>query len=79
MDLQTRKLHLISYLAELQDESFIERIEKLIQNKKSNDSKFETKRFTKNELINRAKKANKDYENGKILSQEKLEETSSNW
>ena len=68
MDLQTRKLNLISYLAEMQDEVFIEKIEKFIFNKNNKFSNFETKRFTKQDLLNRVEKSNKDYENGRTIS-----------
>ena len=79
MDLQTRKLHLISYLAEIQDEIFIEKIEDFIRNKKTVDSDFENKRFTEQDLLNRAEKSNRDYENGRTISQEDLEDISANW
>lgn len=79
MDLQTRKLNLISYLADLQDENFIEKIEKFIRSKKPTESERRLKPFTERELVNRAKKANSDFEKGKTLSQDKLEEISSNW
>ena len=44
MDLQSRKLNLISYLAQLQDEKFIDKIEKFILKKKEVNTNF--KRFT---------------------------------
>ena len=79
MDLQTRKLNLISYLADLQDENFIGKIEQLIRAKKDSKSALELKPFTEQELVARAKKANNDFDNGRIVSQEKLEEISSKW
>ena len=79
MDLQTRKLNLISYLTEIQDEIFIEKIEKFIFNKTNTDSNPETRRFTKQDLLNRAEKSNRDYEKGRTISQEDLENISANW
>lgn len=78
MDLQTRKLNLIVYLAQLQDESFIERIENFISQKsKENKSKFEP--FTVDELINRVEKSENDYKNKNFKTQDELEKLSANW
>ena len=54
MDLQTRKLNLISYLAQIQDENFIEKIENFILSKSGKDSDF--KKFTEEELIKELQK-----------------------
>ena len=77
MDLQTRKLNLISYLAQLQDENFIRKIENFILSKKQNDG--DLKPFTEDELIARIKKSEEDFKNGKYKTQNDLEEISANW
>ena len=77
MDLQTRKLNLISYLAQLQDENFLRKIENFILSKKQNDSNF--KPFTDDELIARIKKSEEDFKSGKYKTQNDLEEISANW
>ncbi len=54
MDLQTRKLNLISYLAQIKDENILEKIENFILNKSGEDSDF--KKFTEEELIKELQK-----------------------
>lgn len=77
MDLQTRKLNLISYLAQIQDENFLAKIESFILSKKLNDSHL--KSLTEEELIERIQKSEEDYKNGKFKTQNDLEVISSNW
>ena len=77
MDLQTRKLNLISYLAQLQDEKFIERIEKFVLRKQKNETDF--KPFTVDELIRRIEQSENDFKNGNIKTQDELERLSANW
>lgn len=77
MDLQTRKLNLISYLAQIQDENFLEKIENFILSKSGKDSDF--KKFTEEELINRIQKSEKDFKTGKFKTQNDLEEISAKW
>lgn len=78
MDLQTRKLNLIAYLAQLQDESFFVKIENYILRKaKNEESKFRP--FTIDELITRIEKSEDDFQNGRFKTQEELEEISANW
>jgi len=74
MDLQTRKLNIIQFLLNLQDEKLFSKIESLILSKES-----DSKPLTKNELIHRAKKSNEDYLAGKFMTQEELEMKSENW
>lgn len=74
MDLQTRKLNLIQYLIDLQDENLFSKIESLIITKDK-----ELKPFTEEELVQRAQKSNQDYLDGKFISQEELETQSENW
>jgi len=77
MDLQTRKLNLISYLAQLQDEKFFEGIEKYIINKQ--EKEYDFKPFTVDELIDRIEKSEKDFKNGNFKTQDELEQLSANW
>lgn len=77
IDLPTRKLNLIAYLAQLQDEIFFEKIEKYILQKAEND--IQLKPFTQEELISRIKESESDYQRGRYKSQEDLEKISSNW
>ncbi|MCO5230613.1 MAG: hypothetical protein M9958_05615 [Chitinophagales bacterium] len=78
-NLESRKLHLITYIAELKDEKFFEKIENYVlrKNLKKNDSDFPP--FTVEELIERIKTSEEDYKNGHFKSQEELEEESANW
>ena len=78
MDLQTRKLNLITYLAQLQDEIFFEKLERYILiREKELHSKF--KPFIIEELINRIEKSELDFQNGKFKSQEDLEKIAESW
>lgn len=78
MDLQTRKLNLITYLAQLQDESFFEKIENYIL-RKSKEKTEEFRQFSVEELISRIEISEQDYKNGKFKTQEELEKISANW
>ena len=79
MNLETRKLNLITYLAQLKDEQFFEKIENYILRKieKEDHSKF--KPFTVEELISRIEKSEEDFNNGNYKLQDDLEITSENW
>jgi len=78
MDLQTRKLNLITYLAKIKDEIFFDKLENYIL-KIENERNTDLKPFTVEELINRVEKSELDFENGNIISQEELEKISDNW
>ncbi len=78
MDLKTRKLNAIEYLIGLQDEKVFSRIEEtILQSKK--DRERELKPLSQRQLLERAKKSNKDYTSGKVKTQEELEIESENW
>ncbi len=79
MDLQTRKLNLIAYLAQLQDENFFEKIEQYIFKKVDRENSVEFKPFSVQEFLNRIEKSEQDFKNGKFKSQEDLEKISANW
>ncbi len=78
MDLQTRKLKIIEYLIGIKDERIFRRIETKI-NEARKQQKEVVKPFTKEQLIKRAKKSNKDYKNGKFMTQADLENESKEW
>ena len=78
MDLQTRKLNIIEYLIGLKDEKMFRIIEDLIKKSKS-DKELPYRPFTEQELIERAKKSNKDYLAGNFTDQEELEIESKKW
>lgn len=78
MDLQTRKLNAIEYIAGLQDENIFNSIEVTIfENKVRNERHLKT--FTKKQLLNRADKSNIDYQAGNYKTQELLEKESKAW
>jgi hypothetical protein len=78
MDLQTRKLNAIEYLIHLQDENVFKKIEEIIlMTKDVREKAF--KPFTEKQLIERARKSNKDYLEGKYKTQEQLEIESQKW
>ena len=78
MDLQTRKLNAIEYLIHLQDEEVFKEIEATIfKTKDVREKAF--KPFTEKQLIERARKSNKDYLAGKYKTQEQLETESQKW
>ena len=78
MDLQTRKLNLITYLAQIKDETFFDKLENYIL-KREVEHNPELKPFTVKKLINRIEISELDFKNGKVKSQEDLEELSANW
>ena len=78
MDLQTRKLNIIEYLIGLSDESIFRVIEEIVKESKLGGSKA-SRPFTRQELIERAKKSNDDYFAGNFKDQEQLETESKNW
>ena len=78
MDLQTRKLKAIKYIAGLEDESTFNKIElAILENKVRNERKV--KPFTQKQLLSRAEESNKDYQTGKYKTQETLEKESKSW
>jgi hypothetical protein len=79
MDIQTRKLNLITYLAQLQDESFFEKIEEYIFSKLEKEDHSEFAPFTVETLISRIEKSEDDFKNGKFKTQEDLENQFTNW
>lgn len=78
MDLQTRKINVIEYIVQLQDEDELKKIEETIF--KGNDiGKKAFKPFTEKQLVERARKSDEDYRAGKYMTQEQLEIESQQW
>jgi hypothetical protein len=78
INLQARKLQLIEYLIQLQDEKEFSRIEaSIIPQSKIRYDEFRP--FKAEELIVRAQKSENDYKEGRLISQEKLLTESENW
>jgi hypothetical protein len=78
MDLQTRKLNLITYLLQMKDEVFFDKLENYIL-KIEVELNTNISPFSSEELINRVKKSELDFENGNFKTQEDVENISSNW
>ena len=69
MDLQTRKLNAIEYIAGLEDEDIFNKIElTILENKVRSERKL--KPFSRKQIIERAEKSNRDYKSGKFKTQE---------
>ena len=79
MDFQTRKLNLIAYLAQIQDESILNKIESFLLKGKANDNEIPVKPFTLEEFINRIEKSEQGFKTGKFKSQDELEKISEKW
>jgi hypothetical protein len=78
MDLQTRKLNVIEYIAGLQDESIFDKIELAIsENKVRNERKLRP--FTQKQLLAKAEKSDREYQTGKFKTQDVLEKESESW
>ena len=74
--IQDRKLNIIEKLIILNDENVFKQVEELID---SSLKRPHLKRFTKHELIDRAKISNKNIENGEVFTQEEVEKLSQSW
>ncbi|MEO9257904.1 MAG: hypothetical protein ABI207_05955 [Crocinitomicaceae bacterium] len=79
MDLQTRKLNIIAYLAQIQDEGILNKIEDFILKRKLKNSDSEFKPFTIDEFISRIEKSEQDVKEGKFKTQDELEKISEKW
>lgn len=79
MDIQTRKLNIIAYLAQLQDESLIQKIEKYIVNNSEKIKSADKKPMTIQELLDRIEKSEMDFKEGRVYSQDELENLSATW
>jgi hypothetical protein len=75
-NIQEKKLNVIEQLIIINDEKVINKVEEVI-NKSLQRPRL--KKFTKRQLINRAKLANKDIKNGNFASQDEIEKLSQKW
>jgi hypothetical protein len=75
-NIQEKKLYVIEQLIIINDEKVINKVEDVI-NKSMQRPKL--KRFTKRQLVKRAKLANKDIENGNYTTQDEVEKLSQKW
>lgn len=79
MSLLTRKINLLTYISDLEDEKLLSDVENYILEKQSYTSGSKIKPFTVNEMVNRINESEQDYEKGKFMSQSELEDFSSKW
>lgn len=77
MNFQARKLETIGFLINIQDEVIFGKIEEKIKETWLKETSF--KQFTQTQLVERAKRANDDFQKGKYLSQENLVKESESW
>jgi hypothetical protein len=75
-NIQDRKLNIIEQLIILNDEDVFKQVEELID---SALRRPQMKRFSKQELVNRAKIANANISNGETFTQEEAEKLSKSW
>ncbi len=76
MSLESRKIRVIEYLLSVEDETELQKIEEsLVSYRTSN--KLEP--LTKEDIIERALKSNRDIKDGNCISQEQLREESKSW
>ncbi|HAQ19853.1 MAG TPA: hypothetical protein DCR40_11555 [Prolixibacteraceae bacterium] len=76
VNIQERKFNIIEQLIILNDEDIFKQVEELIH---SALQKPQLKRFTKQELVNRAKISNDNIKKGEVFSQDEVEKMSQNW
>ncbi len=76
MDLQSRKLKLISYIAHLENESILNEMESVYKIETGDESQYSLKPFTQVELEARIKLSIEDFKNGDFYTQEEMEKMS---
>jgi hypothetical protein len=80
MDLQSRKLKVISYLIDIQDEKVLDQIEAAVIGVRGKRKvSTTTVLLTPKQIVERAKKSNDDYQAGRVRTQEQLEKESEMW
>ena len=75
-NIQDRKLNIIEKLILLNDEDLVKQMEELID---TSVKRPQLKRFTKQELIDRARISNMNIEKGEVFTQEEAEKLSQSW
>jgi len=80
MDLQTRKLKVISYLIDIQDEKVLDQIEAAVIGVRGK-RKISTMPIlmTPKQMVERAKKSDDDFRAGRVKTQEQLEKEAETW
>ena len=79
MDLQSRKLKVISYLIDIQDEKVLDQIEAAVIGVRGKRNISTTILLTPKQIVERAKKSDDDYQAGRVKTQEQLEKESEMW
>lgn len=79
MDLQARKLSLIEYLINLEDERVFNKIEAIAKKNSFEKESYLSGPFSEDEMIARAEIANQDYAAGRTMTLEQLEAEVKNW
>jgi hypothetical protein len=75
-NLKDRKLNIIEQLIILNDDNVFSQVEEIINSSLGRPS---VNKMSKQELLNRARRADDDIEKGNIFSQEDVEKMSKNW
>lgn len=76
MNIQTRKLSIINYIINLEDDKEIRRIEADILKKMR---KKDYRPFSQEELLARVKESMEDYKKGNCFTQDEIEDEYENW
>ena len=79
MDLQARKLKVISYLCDIQGEKVLDQIEAAGIGVRGKRKISTTMLLTPKQIVERAKKSDDDYQAGRVRTQEQLEKESEMW
>lgn len=79
MDIQTRKLNIISYIAQMKNEKFIKEIEEYILNSTESEDIHEVMPFSVQEFIARIEQSEEDFKNGRYKTQSELEDLVKDW
>jgi hypothetical protein len=79
MDLKTRKLNLISYIAHVEDENLLREIESYISRGNDLDYADQLKPFTHEDFMERIKKSERAIANGDFKTQEEFEKIVESW
>jgi hypothetical protein len=79
MDIQTKKLHFIQEFLRLQDESIIDKLNKLLRSERKKKIERELKPFTKKELNDMIDSAEEDSKNERLTSANDLKKEVDSW
>jgi len=74
MDLQARKISLISFLSHIQDEGFIEKVERFIKNERGSSYEKNMKPMTVDELEQKIEQSKTDIAEGRFFTQKEVSE-----